>query len=406
MLVLFHKVLILLYSSDADPMLRTKGNDFKVICYFTNWAWYRQRDGKYTPDNIDASLCTHIVYGFATLDSSTLTMKPFDTWADLDNKFYEKVVSLKAKGVKVSIAIGGWNDSQGDKYSRLVNNADARRRFITNAVEFLKKYQFDGLDLDWEYPACWQGNCKGSNPSDKQGFTAFVKELSAALKPQGFLLSSAVSPSKKIIDAAYDVSEIASYLDWIGIMSYDYHGQWDGKTGHIAPLLPYPGDQYDYFNVDYTVRYWIKKGAPPEKLIMGIPTYGQSFTLSNPSNNGINAPSNGGGQPGEYTKTAGFLAFYEICENVHKNGWKVVRDPEGRIGPYAYKNNQWVSYDDVDEVKRKSALIRELGLGGGMIWALDLDDFRNNCGCGKNPLLSTLSEEMLRSKISNTKNCT
>lgn len=65
-------------------------------------------------------------------------------------------MSLKAKGVKVSIAIGGWNDSQGDKYSRLVNNADARRRFITNAVEFLKKYQFDGLDLDWEYPACWQ----------------------------------------------------------------------------------------------------------------------------------------------------------------------------------------------------------------------------------------------------------
>lgn len=54
----------------------------------------------------------------------------------------------------------------------------------------------------------------------------------------------------------------------------------------------------------------------------------------------------------------------------------------------------------------QSALIRELGLGGGMIWALDLDDFRNNCGCGKNPLLSTLSEEMLRSKISNTKNCT
>ena len=40
----------------------------KVVCYFTNWAWYRQGTGKYTPDNIDTDLCTHINYGFAVLD--------------------------------------------------------------------------------------------------------------------------------------------------------------------------------------------------------------------------------------------------------------------------------------------------------------------------------------------------
>ena len=60
-------------------------DSMKVICYFTNWAWYRPGAGKYTPDNIDASLCTHMVYGFATLDSTKLIMKPYDTWADLDN---------------------------------------------------------------------------------------------------------------------------------------------------------------------------------------------------------------------------------------------------------------------------------------------------------------------------------
>ncbi len=54
------------------------------------------------------------------------------------------------------LAIGGWNDSAGNKYSRLVNSKQARDRFITHAVHFLKKYNFDGLDVDWEYPKCWQ----------------------------------------------------------------------------------------------------------------------------------------------------------------------------------------------------------------------------------------------------------
>lgn len=70
--------------------------------------------------------------------------------------FYGKVTALRAKGKKVVIAIGGWNDSLGDKYSRLVNSPSARARFVTNVVEFIEKYHFDGLDLDWEYPKCWQ----------------------------------------------------------------------------------------------------------------------------------------------------------------------------------------------------------------------------------------------------------
>lgn len=63
---------------------------------------------------------------------------------------------MKRRGVKVSIAIGGWNDSSGDKYSRMVNNAASRRAFVSSVLRFLKQYEFDGLDLDWEYPKCWQ----------------------------------------------------------------------------------------------------------------------------------------------------------------------------------------------------------------------------------------------------------
>ena len=69
---------------------------------------------------------------------------------------YEKVTALKKKGKKVLIALGGWNDSLGSKYSVLVNNAAYRSIFINDAVRFLKEHNFDGLDLDWEYPKCWQ----------------------------------------------------------------------------------------------------------------------------------------------------------------------------------------------------------------------------------------------------------
>lgn len=63
---------------------------------------------------------------------------------------------LKSYGIKVLLGLGGWNDSKGDKYSRLVNNPKARSTFVAHLSEFLRKFDFDGVDLDWEYPKCWQ----------------------------------------------------------------------------------------------------------------------------------------------------------------------------------------------------------------------------------------------------------
>lgn len=95
---------------------------------------------------------------------------------------------------------------------------------------------------------CLQVDCKKGPDSDKEGFAALVQELSAAFKPKGLLLSSAVSPSKVVIDAGYDVPRLSRYFDWIAVMTYDYHGNWDKQTGHVAPLYYYPDDVYDYFN--------------------------------------------------------------------------------------------------------------------------------------------------------------
>lgn len=280
-------------SSEVD-ILSPEESEYKVVCYFTNWAWYRQGGGKYVPEDIDPRLCTHIVYGFAVLDGTSLTIKPHDTWADFDNSFYERVVAHKKKGVKVTVAIGGWNDSAGDKYSRLVRNAAARARFIRHVIEFIEKHGFDGLDLDWEYPVCWQVECNKGHADEKENFAALVRELSEAFKPRGWLLSSAVSPSKTVIDAGYDVPTLSKYFDWIAVMAYDYHGQWDKQTGHVAPMYVHPLDANPFFNTNYTINYWIEKGAEPRKLVLGMPMYGQSFSLAESKRNTLNSPTYGG----------------------------------------------------------------------------------------------------------------
>ena len=159
------------------------------------------------------------------------------------------MTSLKSKNKKVLLALGGWNDSVGSKYSKLVSDPSKRKQFIDHAVAYLEKHNFDGLDLDWEYPVCWQVDCKAGPAADKVNFAAWVKELSAAFKPRGLLVTAAVSPSNKVMDAGYDIPALSKYLDYISVMTYDYHGQWDKKTGHVAPMYAHQDDENLFFNV-------------------------------------------------------------------------------------------------------------------------------------------------------------
>ena len=72
-------------------------------------------------------------------------------------------------------------------------------------------------------------------------------------------------------------------------------------------------------------------------------------------------------------------------------GWTVVHHDKEALGPYAFKGDQWVGYDDIAMIKRKSQFVKDHGFGGAMIWALDLDDFNNLCGCENYPLLRLIS---------------
>jgi len=131
-------------------------------------------------------------------------------------------------------------------------------------------------------------------------------------------------------------------------------------------------------------------------MVLSIPFYGQSFTLRNASENGLRDATVGPGAEADFSKSPGFMAYYEICEKVESDGWEVVRDPSGSMGPYAFKGDQWVSYDDVTSIKDKLSFINDLGLGGARVWAIDLDDFRGKCASSARtyPLLRTINEEL------------
>jgi GH18 family chitinase len=102
-----------------------------------------------------------------------------------------------------------------------------------------------------------------------------------ATRQEQLLLSAAVCAEQYTILKAYEIENIVSQLDFISIMSYDYHGSWDKKAGHNSPLFESQHDSPDdkRLTVDWTVRLYLTLGVPAEKLIVGIPYYGRSFTL-------------------------------------------------------------------------------------------------------------------------------
>jgi chitinase len=169
---------------------------------------------------------------------------------------------------------------------------------------------------------------------------------------------------------------MSEYLDWIGLMTYDYHRDC-GVTGHSSPLHgPEP-------STEDTVRYWLSKGASPSKLVMGVALYGRSWTLDNANNNWVGAPASIG-HAAEYTEEEGYIAYFEVC-----SGWTY--ENVDQVGPYAYKGDQWVSFDDVPIVQQKVDFIKQEGLGGALVWAIDLDDFNGDfCGQGKYPFMKAL----------------
>ncbi|CAF2749502.1 unnamed protein product [Rotaria sp. Silwood2] len=216
----------------------------------------------------------------------------------------------KTHSKKILLAVGGWNFGSAD-FSHMVKNEQLRKDFVQQATLFIRDHQFDGLDLDWEYPA----NRQGSRPQDKQLFTSLIKELKVAFEPYNLLLTAVVAAEKSTIETAYEIDKIAKYIDFINLMTYDFHaGESKNMTSHHTALYEHPQeDQYQItLNQNWSINYWIKQGMPKEKITMGLATYGRTFKLLNNSDRGNRLLSSGPGEPEKYTKEYGFIAYYEV----------------------------------------------------------------------------------------------
>lgn len=227
-------------------------------------------------------------------------------------------------------------------------------------------------DIDWEYP-----NHHGNRYQDKENFNLLLKTLKATLGST-YTVSVAIGAGQWRSDQSYDIPTIFSTVDFVNLMSYDLHGSWNNRTGIHGALFSSALD-YTASNVDASVKFLLNKDVQRSKIIMGVAAYGVSFKLNNVNQNGVGAPATGGG-------TAN---YNQICLLVNSRHYNDHWDNDQKV-PYAFKDTDWIGYENVRSVTEKASYINNQRLGGAMFWLLEGDDFSNACGAGRFALISTV----------------
>ncbi|CAF0941007.1 unnamed protein product [Didymodactylos carnosus] len=354
----------------------------RVVCYYANWSLYREAMPILYPDQIDPTLCTHIHYAFADIDPLTLNIIPTELhdvqWTDRHSMpLYLRMYGLKRRNpsLKIILAVGGWT-ARSKGFNAVLRSDTSRAKFINQTIQYINEWNFDGLDLDWEFPG---DRDRDAAPDSQIKFDILVKDLYQAFndevkKPnntrQRLILTAAVAADPKKIDHGYIVQNLCGHLDYVNIMTYDYHGK------------------------NSSIYYWLERGCPAEKMNLGLAIYGRTFTLADEVNNTLGSPVSEGGEAGPYTKEEGILAYFEICQKLRANNWTTEWDHDSQA-QYAYYENQWVGYDSLRSATLKVIWAKTLGLGGAMLWTLDYDDYTGLfCGRGMFPFTKRVHETM------------
>ncbi|CAF1218883.1 unnamed protein product [Adineta ricciae] len=377
---------------------------YKKICYFTNWAQYRLGPAKFDPENIDPFLCTHIIYAFAYINNQTLLIK---TVEDNDEELYRRINALKTLNPKLKtlLAVGGWN-MRSYAFSTMVHHHEKRRNFIFDTINFLRKHNFDGLEIDWEYPGI-----RGGQSNDKYYLTLFLQEFKDAAVAQAIvtgqsrlILAAAVAANQEIAAHAYEIDKIAKLYQYNDLVSQlnssilisshwifsDFHGAWQNYTGVNAPLYRRYDelDRDGLLNQDFGITIWLQNGAAAHKLVLGVPLFARSFLLARSDQNDLHSPTVGNGSAGLFTRTPGFLSYFEVCLLQTDSKWQKRTVTDGSESEYMFKDREWISYETLDNIRKRAAYVVAKNLGGMFVWSLDMDDFNGAfCNNGTYPYI-------------------
>ncbi|KAJ8753202.1 hypothetical protein K2173_017795 [Erythroxylum novogranatense] len=285
-------------------------------------AYYPSWSEILLPSDIDTTLFTHIFYAFLSPDNNTYKFKVSDSTGILLTNF-TTILHQKASPVKTLVSFAGVN---GDKqfYARMVSQPVTRGIFINSAIDVARRYGFDGLDLDWEFPQTTQ-EMEDLGQLFGEWRHAINEEASLTRRPS-LLLTAAVTGAHALL--------------------YD-------PTSNIS--------------TSYGLNSWLGTGLPRTMLVIGLPQYGRTWQLKDPNVNGIGAPALG---PGPIN---GVLTFRQLERRNEENRATVVFDPQ-TVSTYSYAGTLWVGYDDMNSTAAKLSYARDLKLLGYFFWALSFDN--------------------------------
>ena len=378
----------------------------RVVGYYTQWSGY---DRNFLVSDLvkngTAGKLTQLNYAFGFLDASGNCVSS-DPWADYQRPFtaeqsvngkadeagqalsgnLNQLKELKQKfpKLRISISLGGWT---GSKYfSDAALTPASRAAHVKSCLDmWLKgnlpgapagaaKGVFDGVDLDWEWPASEGNPGNVIRPEDKQNFAALVheyrKQLDKASWPfRGrYNLSAFLPANPTMIDKGFDVKQVFKDLTFGTTQGYDYHGTWEPLTNQQSAIDGPKGDPTTpEFSSQVTIDSYLSRGAPRSKLVMGVPFYSHGWTGVTNQNHGLFQPATGAApstfDPGteDYRYLKPKLADFTVYRD-NKAGFA-----------WLFDGTTFWTWDDPIEMKRKAQYISARNLGGAMIWSLDGD---------------------------------
>jgi len=346
----------------------------RVIAYLASWGV--RAKGLRVAD-IPADRLTHIFYAFGHVaaDGRAALGDP-----GLDSANFKELAGLKQRfpHLRVLISLGGWGGSR--YFSDGAATPEARTQLAASTIDlFIRRFPlvFDGVDIDWEFPVAGGLPENSYRPGDRGNLTLLLAELRRQLDSVGeragrrYELTIAASARPWEI-ANLELVALPRYLDWINVMTYDYHSV-DTIAHFNAPLYAVPGDPTPELNIEASMRLFLDARVPARQLAVGVPFYGRGYGGVTPERDGLFQKADYTGAPDWGSGGIDYRVL--TSKDPERHGFRRYWHREAQV-PWLYNAERriWISYDDSQSVELKARYVRERGLGGVMFWELSGDD--------------------------------